>query len=147
MWGPMDANGGKTVDDIYEQLCMFDEHTWGHINSVAMPWSLEVLAQYNEKSRLAYRPFAQAQLLLSQRIRTGLLRRRKVVHRQRFGIALERLVECRHLERGWSRSTSEPARSVELAMVAVEKVMLRSDWATGPTACQNPFLYTLFALP
>ena len=72
VWGPMDANGGKTVDDIYEQLCMFDEHTWGHINSVAMPWSLEVLAQYNEKSRLAYRPLAQAQLLLSQRIRARL---------------------------------------------------------------------------
>ena len=69
VWGALDANGSKTVEEIYEQLCLFDEHTWGHINSVAMPWSLEVLGQYNEKSRFAYRPLAQAQFLLSQRIR------------------------------------------------------------------------------
>ena len=72
VWGPLDANGSKTVEEIYEQLCLFDEHTWGHINSVALPWNLEVLGQYNEKSRFAYRPLAQSQLLLSQRIRSHL---------------------------------------------------------------------------
>lgn len=69
VWGPLDANGGRTVEDIYEQLCLFDEHTWGHINSAAMPWSSEVLGQYNEKSRYAYRSLAQSQWLLAQRIR------------------------------------------------------------------------------
>jgi hypothetical protein len=72
VWGPLEANGANIVDEIYEQLCMFDEHTWGHINSAAMPWSLEVLGQYNEKSRQAYRPLAQAQWLLAQRIRSRL---------------------------------------------------------------------------
>jgi hypothetical protein len=72
VWGPLDANGRNAIEEIYEQLCLFDEHTWGHINSVAMPCSLEVIGQYNEKSRLAYRPLAQAQLLLSQRIRRRL---------------------------------------------------------------------------
>ena len=44
----------------------------GHINSIGVPWSLEVIGQYNEKARQAYRPLAQSQLLLSQRIRTKL---------------------------------------------------------------------------
>jgi hypothetical protein len=68
-WGPLDANGSKTVEEIYEQLCLFDEHTWGHMNSVGVPWSLDVVGQYNEKSRQAYRPLARAQMLLSQRVR------------------------------------------------------------------------------
>ena len=72
VWGPLDAGGRKIVEEIYEQLCLFDEHSWGHINSVAVPWSLEVLGQYNEKSRYAYRSLAQAQMLLSQRARRRL---------------------------------------------------------------------------
>ena len=69
VWGPLGQSGIEAVDEIYEQLCLFDEHTWGHINSVAMPWSIETLGQYNEKSRYAYRSLAQAKWLLSQRIR------------------------------------------------------------------------------
>jgi hypothetical protein len=69
VWGPLDERGAKYLDEIYEQLCLFDEHTWGHCLSVAKPDALEVIAQYNEKSRLVYRPWAQAQFLLAQRIR------------------------------------------------------------------------------
>jgi hypothetical protein len=71
-WGPLNANDRKLLEEIDEQLCMFDEHTWGHINSVAMPWDIEAVGQYNEKSRYAYRSLAQARWLLSQRIRRRL---------------------------------------------------------------------------
>jgi hypothetical protein len=70
VWGPLDGAGKQTLEDIYEQLCMFDEHTWGHGHSIALPESLAVLGQYNEKSRYSYRPLAQAEFLLSQRIRS-----------------------------------------------------------------------------
>jgi hypothetical protein len=72
VWGPLDANSRETLEEIYEQLCLFDEHTWGHSDSVALPDSLETIGQYNEKSRYAYRPLAQARFLLSQRIRCHL---------------------------------------------------------------------------
>ena len=72
VWGPLDPNTQEAVREIYEQLCFFDEHTWGHINSVGVPWSLEVVGQYNEKSRYAYRSLALAQWLLSQRVRSRL---------------------------------------------------------------------------
>ncbi len=73
LWGELDENGRKAVDQIYEDLCLFDEHTWGSGNSVALPDSLEVLGQYNEKARFAYRPMAMAKLLLSQRVRGRLV--------------------------------------------------------------------------
>ena len=82
VWGSLDAGDVKTVDEIYRQLCLFDEHTWGHINSVALPWSPEVVGQYNEKARYAYRSLAQARWLSgaadsepTRRGRGGLLRR------------------------------------------------------------------------
>ena len=71
VWGEADAAVRKAVDSIYRDLCMFDEHTWGSSNSVARPHSLDVWAQYNEKSRAAYRPMAMATLLLAQRARTA----------------------------------------------------------------------------
>ncbi len=72
MWGPAHTRVQKALDAIYRDLCLFDEHTWGAANSVALPDDLETLGQYNEKSRLAYRPVALARLLLSQRVRTRL---------------------------------------------------------------------------
>ncbi|MEK7686054.1 MAG: hypothetical protein AAB466_11590 [Verrucomicrobiota bacterium] len=73
LWGPLEANAQATVEALYKDLCLFDEHTWGSSWSVALPYSLDTIGQYNEKSALAYRPMARAEWLLSQRARTRLL--------------------------------------------------------------------------
>lgn len=74
VWGPLDENTRRTMDDLYRDLCLFDEHTWGSSLSVAKPYSLDTQGQFTEKSILAYRPMARAEWLLSQRARTKLVR-------------------------------------------------------------------------
>ena len=69
---PLTAPTRQAAEVIYRDLCLFDEHTWGSSESVARPHSLDTWAQYNEKSRTAYRPMALAKLLLAQRARTSL---------------------------------------------------------------------------
>lgn len=41
---------------------------------MALPWSLDTQAQFDEKAMFAFRPMARAQWLLSQRVRSRLLR-------------------------------------------------------------------------
>jgi len=65
LWGPLDAPARRTMDDLYRDLCLFDEHTWGSSLSVAKPYSLDTQGQFTEKSILAYRPMARAEWLLS----------------------------------------------------------------------------------
>jgi hypothetical protein len=72
LWGPVDAGTRQTMDALYRDLCLFDEHTWGSSLSVAKPYSLDTQAQFTEKSILAYRPMARAEWLLSQRVRSRL---------------------------------------------------------------------------
>ncbi|MFI5380466.1 MAG: hypothetical protein ACHRHE_14300 [Tepidisphaerales bacterium] len=74
LWGPLDAAAMRKLDLLYKDLCLFDEHTWGSSMSVALPWSLDTQAQFNEKAAFAYKPMAHAEWLLSQRARTRLLR-------------------------------------------------------------------------
>ncbi len=72
LWGPMPTAARRTVEDLTKELCLFDEHTWGSGMSVALPYGLDAQGQWNEKSRLAWRPMALAEWLLSQRARTRL---------------------------------------------------------------------------
>ena len=72
VWGPMPASALRTVEELTKDLCLFDEHTWGSSMSVALPYSLDTQGQWNEKSRLAWRPMAMAEWLLSQRARSRL---------------------------------------------------------------------------
>jgi hypothetical protein len=74
LWGPVSATARGRADGLYRDLCLFDEHTWGSSMSVALPWSLDSRAQFSEKALFAYRPMAHAEWLLSQRVRTRLLR-------------------------------------------------------------------------
>jgi len=69
-WGKPDERTTKAADEIYRDLCLFDEHTWGSSESLGQPHSLETWAQYNEKSRAAYRPMALSKMLLAQRARS-----------------------------------------------------------------------------
>jgi hypothetical protein len=72
IWGPLDEPARQAAQTIVRDLCLFDEHTWGASDSIGQPHSLDTWAQYNEKSRMAYRPMALAKLLLSQRSRTAI---------------------------------------------------------------------------
>jgi hypothetical protein len=74
LWGPMPAAGADKAHALNKDLCLFDEHTWGSSWSVALPWSLDTQAQLAEKTMLAWRPMGQAEWLLSQRVRSRLLR-------------------------------------------------------------------------
>ena len=73
LWGPLSPSAQRTITDLTKDLCLFDEHTWGSSMSVALPYSLDAQGQWNEKSRLAWRPMALAKWLLSQRARTRLI--------------------------------------------------------------------------
>jgi len=72
VFGAPDFKTTAWIEDIRKDLCLFDEHTWGAANSVAVPDSLETIGQFNEKARLAYRPMALAEWLLSERARSRL---------------------------------------------------------------------------
>lgn len=72
VWGPMPESAQPVVRTVLKDLCLFDEHTWGASTSVSAPYSLNSIAQYNEKSELAYRPMGQTAWLLARRARTKL---------------------------------------------------------------------------
>lgn len=69
LWGQMTPNASRAADEILKDLCLFDEHTWGSINSVAMPYGLDAQSQFTEKAAMAYRPMGRSEWLLSQRVR------------------------------------------------------------------------------
>lgn len=75
VFGPAPSSARAAAARMWKDLALFDEHTWGSSNSIATPGDLDVAGQYNEKSRLAYRPMAQSEWLLSQRMRTLLVPR------------------------------------------------------------------------
>jgi hypothetical protein len=72
VWGPVDADTHRAIDGMLKDLCLFDEHTWGGANSVAFPYTLDSQGQFSEKAAFAFRPMAQAEWLLAQRVRTRL---------------------------------------------------------------------------
>jgi len=72
LWGELDAKARQTLAEIYRDLCLFDEHTWGSDKSVALPYDLDTLGQFNEKAGFAYRSMARAEWLLAQRVRSRL---------------------------------------------------------------------------
>ena len=72
LWGPLDGKAAGAMQEIYRDLCLFDEHTWGSTTAWRCPTISIPSRSPNEKARFAYRPVALARLLLSQRIRTRL---------------------------------------------------------------------------
>ena len=80
VWGDPDKRTLEAADEILRDLCLFDEHTWGSVDSIGQPHSLETWAQYNEKSRTAYRPMALAKLILAQRARSAVYAREQGVY-------------------------------------------------------------------
>ncbi len=73
LWGPAGQEARRTAAGLYEELCLFDEHTWGSWRSVSEPDSLDTYGQFTEKSSLAYRALALAEWFLSRRVRNKLL--------------------------------------------------------------------------
>ncbi len=70
-WGPADEGTRKTLDGIYRDLCLWDEHTWGSADSYGLPDAVATRGQYNEKARSAYQALAMSKLLLARRGRTA----------------------------------------------------------------------------
>jgi hypothetical protein len=70
---PVFSGADKAATALAEQMrkevCLFDEHTWGSSLSVARPDALDSQAQFNEKARLAYRPWAMARYLAGDQAR------------------------------------------------------------------------------
>ncbi|MBI2432010.1 MAG: hypothetical protein HYV26_03985 [Candidatus Hydrogenedentes bacterium] len=72
VWGELDAKAHSAADAILRQLCIFDEHTWGSVDSIGQAHEIDTWAQFNEKARAAYHPLAMSKMLLAQRARTVL---------------------------------------------------------------------------
>lgn len=72
VWGDINESTKRRKEAILKDLCLFDEHTWGANISIGHPDGLDTIAQYTEKSLLAYRPMGHAEWLLGQRARTRL---------------------------------------------------------------------------
>jgi hypothetical protein len=72
LFGPLDARAAGTSRAVLEDLCLFDEHTWGASDSVGLPYDLDVQGQFVAKAAFAYRPMARAEWFLSQRLRSRL---------------------------------------------------------------------------
>lgn len=72
LFGPIDDGGRRACRVVLQDLCLFDEHTWGASDSVGLPYDLDVQGQFVAKANFAYRPMARAEWLLSQRLRTQL---------------------------------------------------------------------------
>jgi hypothetical protein len=70
--GPVSADVHKQITTLNRDLVVFDEHSWGSGSSIALPYSLDTQGQFAEKSLHAYRPMAEAQFLLGQRVRGAL---------------------------------------------------------------------------
>jgi len=71
LFGPLQPNAVKKMDELERELIVFDEHSWGGGDSVALPYSLDSQGEFAEKSLHSYGAMAQAQFLLSQRVRTA----------------------------------------------------------------------------
>ena len=80
IFGPIAEPAKAKETTILRELCFFDEHTWGSVDSVGRPHDLDVLGQYNEKSRYAYHAVGLAKLLLSHRARSKYFREESGYH-------------------------------------------------------------------
>lgn len=67
VFGPWTSDAKNCADEVMNQLCRYDEHTYGAWQSAAYPDSFETKSQRAEKDIFAYRALAAAEELLSQR--------------------------------------------------------------------------------
>jgi len=69
LWGPIEERQCDAAGSIRKELCLFDEHTWGSLDSAADPDGPAALGHFNEKAGYAFRAEAKAEWLLGQRMR------------------------------------------------------------------------------
>jgi len=69
VFGTLDARTASMAEGIRKELCLFDEHSWGGSNSVALPDSTDTVGQFIEKARLAYRAMALGEWLQARQVR------------------------------------------------------------------------------
>ncbi|MCX5642070.1 MAG: hypothetical protein NTY10_02340 [Candidatus Omnitrophica bacterium] len=69
----------KELRKIEKELCLFDEHNFCSWASVAYPYRVDSLGQLHEKSAFAYRALALSEMVLSDKIK-------KIIKKKRPGI-------------------------------------------------------------
>ena len=69
VFGELTPAQEQEAQQIMENICMFDEHTFGSWQSVSNPYSYAPLSQTAEKNIYAYRALDRAQCLLAERVR------------------------------------------------------------------------------
>ncbi len=72
VFGSVDPPTAAMIEGIRKDLCLFDEHSWGGANSVALPDSADTVGQFIEKARFAYRSMALAEWLQAKLARNVL---------------------------------------------------------------------------
>ena len=68
-FGPLDEAQQKTVREIMENICMYDEHSFSSWQSVSNPYSFHNVSQAVEKNAYVYRALDGAKCLLAERAR------------------------------------------------------------------------------
>lgn len=69
LFGEIDEQQKKTIREISEDICLYDEHSFGSWQSVSDPNSFSSLSQEAEKKVLVYRALDSAECLLAERVR------------------------------------------------------------------------------
>ncbi len=69
LFGPEDGETGREAREILENLCLYDEHSFGSWQSVSDPYSFASVSQTAEKNLYAYRALDAARCLLADRVR------------------------------------------------------------------------------
>jgi len=72
VFGALDSQATTMIEGLRKDLCLFDEHSWGGANSVAVPDSADTIGQFMEKARLAYRSLALGEWLQAKLARNRL---------------------------------------------------------------------------
>lgn len=79
VFGQLTCQQKKTVRQIRENLCMYDEHTFGSWQSVSSPHSFANRSQAAEKNIYVYRALDGAQCLLADRARAVTQQEKNVI--------------------------------------------------------------------
>ena len=69
LFGPMKPEEVRTSREILENLCLYNEHSFGSWQSVSDPYSFAAVSQTAEKNILVYRALDAARCLLADRAR------------------------------------------------------------------------------
>lgn len=69
LFGPLTEEQKIDARQVMENICLYDEHTFGSWQSISNPYAFAAISQAAEKNAYAYRALDGAQCLLADRVR------------------------------------------------------------------------------